>query len=68
MSEPRKRVFYRIQPQWRKHYAPWDGELYEELEGPDATGYAFVQVGNRRQAIPVSRFERVEAPGAAPAE
>jgi len=54
------RTYYRVLPQFRKHYAPYDGELYKELESPDSLGYAFIDLMGRRQAIPVNHFERID--------
>jgi hypothetical protein len=53
-------VYYRIRARFRKHFAPYDGELYFELEPPNEIGYAFIQLGRRRQAIDTTAFERVE--------
>jgi hypothetical protein len=51
---------YRVLPQFRKHYAPYDGELYKELEPPNDIGYAFIDLMGRRRSIAVNNFERIE--------
>ena len=48
-------VHYRVLPNQRRKFAPYDGSLYLELTPPDAIGYAFIRAmqgdGRARQAF-----------------
>jgi hypothetical protein len=53
-------IHYRVLPRFRKHFPPYDGELYPELSPPNDIAYAFINFNSRRQSIDTTKFERVE--------
>jgi hypothetical protein len=59
-------VYYRVLPEQRRRFAPYDGELYREVGRGVIPEYVLIENAGRPQRIPLSAFERVEQPELAP--